>query len=121
MTAAERRHFWRATFKSPAHLIDAQGPEKVQVLDLSLKGALVETDTPWRGKTNDHCRLKIDLAETVAISMWVTVAHIDGNHIGLHCNDIDLDSITHLRRLVELNSGDPAILERDLSALLHTG
>ena len=31
---------------------------------------------------------------------------------------IDLDSITHLRRLVELNSGDAAMLERELHTLI---
>jgi len=30
---------------------------------------------------------------------------------------IDLDSISHLRRLVELNLGDEALLERELAAL----
>ena len=50
--------------------------------------------------------------------MWATISHIDGRHLGLCCTSIDLDSITHLRRLVELNAGDPAILERELTALL---
>jgi hypothetical protein len=36
----------------------------------------------------------------------------------LLCESIDLDSITHLRRLVELNAGDPALLERELTALV---
>jgi hypothetical protein len=30
-----------------------------------------------------------------------------------------LDSITHLRRLVELNSGDPALLDREFSSLVR--
>ena len=37
---------------------------------------------------------------------------------GLHCLAIDIDSVTHLRRLVELNLGDPALLEREVSALV---
>ncbi|MCG8610315.1 MAG: hypothetical protein MI864_07240, partial [Pseudomonadales bacterium] len=31
---------------------------------------------------------------------------------------IDLDSITHLKRLIELNVGDPSLIERELSALI---
>ncbi|QDX82508.1 hypothetical protein B9N43_15460 [Denitratisoma sp. DHT3] len=119
MTAADRRHFWRAAFQSPAHLIDANGPAQVRILDLSLKGALVEVDADWRGKLQEHCRLRLVLAPDVEISMWVTVAHIQGTQVGLRCEDIDLDSITHLRRLVELNAGDAGLLERELSALLH--
>ncbi|CAB1367753.1 PilZ domain-containing protein [Denitratisoma oestradiolicum] len=118
MTAADRRHFWRATFKSPAHLIDAQGPAQVLVADLSLKGALVEAGADWHGKSGDHCRLRIPLAEGIEINMWVTVAHVSGRSIGLRCEDIDLDSITHLRRLVELNAGDAGLLERELGALV---
>ena len=51
--------------------------------------------------------------------MLGTVVHIDSQHIGLRCDSIDLDSITHLRRLVELNSGDPSMLEREISALVN--
>jgi len=31
---------------------------------------------------------------------------------------IDVDSMTHLRRLIELNLGDPTLLERELKALV---
>ena len=45
--------------------------------------------------------------------------HVDGANVGLRCDNIDLDSITHLRRLVELNVGDHNILERDLASLIN--
>jgi hypothetical protein len=37
--------------------------------------------------------------------------------VGLHCRHIDIESLAHLRRLIELNLGDPALLERELAAL----
>jgi hypothetical protein len=37
----------------------------------------------------------------------------------LRCDSIDLDSITHLRRLVELNAGDPRELDRELAILIR--
>ena len=46
------------------------------------------------------------------------LAHCHGRLAGLVCTSIDLDSITHLRRLVELNLGDPDLLDRELSALI---
>ena len=49
--------------------------------------------------------------------MDVEIAHRENDELGLNCKDIDVDSITHLRRLVELNLGDPELLERELSAL----
>jgi hypothetical protein len=36
----------------------------------------------------------------------------------LRCENIDIDSITHLRRLVDLNAGDASLLDREFSALL---
>ncbi len=41
----------------------------------------------------------------------------ENGELGLRCEDIDVDSITCLRRLVELNLGEPELLERELSAL----
>lgn len=119
MNADDRRQFWRATFKSPAHLIDSHGPTRVQVEDLSLKGALVEADENWAGTQGEHCRLCITLAPEIEINMWGTVAHIDNHHVGLCWDEIDLDSITHLRRLMELNAGEVGLLERELSTLIH--
>jgi hypothetical protein len=37
----------------------------------------------------------------------------------MHCTKIDLESITNLRRLVELNLGDEAALNREISAMVH--
>jgi hypothetical protein len=66
----------------------------------------------------EQCQLRLDLAPGTTISMWGTVVHIDGQQLGLRSDSIDLDSITHLRRLVELNAGDPEMLEREISLLI---
>jgi hypothetical protein len=50
--------------------------------------------------------------------METRVTHIEGRYAGLDCHNIDLDSVTHLRRLVEFNLGSEELLERELSALL---
>lgn len=118
-TPNDRRHFWRAHFHSPVRLTTAGHLIEAELLDISLKGALIEVPPEWPGKQGDSCQLQLDLAEQASIGMSATVAHIEGRHVGLHCASIDLDSVTHLRRLVELNSGDPALLDRELSALLR--
>jgi hypothetical protein len=48
------------------------------------------------------------------------IAHREGRQVGVRCLEIDLDSISHLRRLVELNVGDEAILHRELGALVRS-
>jgi hypothetical protein len=54
----------------------------------------------------------------IVIKMAAEVAHLDGSDAGLRCVAIDLESITHLRRLIEMNLGNPKLAERELRALL---
>lgn len=61
--------------------------------------------------------LTLSLDDDSQISMQVTLAHTLATRLGLHCDHIDLDSISHLKRLVELNLGDPAQLQRELGLL----
>lgn len=115
----QRRHFSRVLFKARATLSDNANAVPCEVLDLSLKGALVRVaDAPaWRPESTCRLDLALDSGQEVSIRIDAQVAHREGQVIGLHCVAIDLDSITHLRRLVELNLGDDAVLQRELSAL----
>ncbi|KYC28936.1 Type IV pilus assembly PilZ [Sterolibacterium denitrificans] len=118
--AQERRDFWRAPFHSPACLVDADGVARAGRLhDLSLKGALLEMPDDWHGQPGERHRLQLELAPEVTIAMQTTVMHRHGCQVGLRCDEIDLDSVTALRRLVELNADDPALLERELAALVQ--
>jgi hypothetical protein len=51
------------------------------------------------------------------VTMSGVVVHLEGQHIGMECQNIDLTSLTHLRRLVELNTGDAELMNRELSHL----
>jgi hypothetical protein len=115
----DRRQFWRAHFHSPVQLVLDDRMTEAELCDISLKGALIEVPEGWPGRTGDRCRLKLELSGQAAIGMEATLTHLDGRRVGLRCDSIDLDSVTHLRRLVELNAGDPGLLDRELSALLH--
>jgi hypothetical protein len=116
--SADRRRFRRAAFRAEVRLVDAAGATPAGLIDISLKGALVDAPSQWRGRVGTAARLELRLADDREISMAMVVCHIEGARVGLRCIDIDLDSITHLRRLVELNTGDPALLDRELAALL---
>ena len=114
----ERRHFTRVLFDTSALLTTGTGTFEVHVLDLSLKGALVQVPANIALPSGAPCQLVVPLAAAGKhIAMSAEVAHVEGLHLGLLCCSMDLDSITHLRRLIELQLGDPALLERDLCAL----
>ena len=42
----------------------------------------------------------------------------EAHKLGFECTRIDQQSISHLRRVVELNLGDEALLQRELKALI---
>jgi PilZ domain len=91
------------------------------VLDLSLKGALVRLPGAARLAAGDPCLLSVSLSEMeVAIAMAGEIAHVEGDRVGLLCRSIDIESITHLRRLLEINLGDAQLLERELKALVSS-
>lgn len=114
-----RRKFQRILFDSEARIEAAFGQIQVQLIDISLNGALIQCPEQWSGSVGDDLTLIIQLTkeDEFAIHMQTKVTHIEQNHIGLHCEHIDIDSITYLRRLVELNLGDADLLERQLAAL----
>ena len=114
----ERRHYIRVTFDAPAKLTTASSTFSAQVLDLSLKGALVALAPGVILSPGTLCQLTVPLTSTNDhIAMSAEVAHVEGHFAGLLCRTIDLDSVTHLRRLIELQLGAPSLLERDLAEL----
>ena len=90
----------------------------VHLVDIALKGALVQSDSPHAVALHDKCRLVLPLADDgQGVVMSGMVVHLDGHHIGIECKNIDLTSLTRLRRLIELNTGDTELMDRELSHL----
>jgi len=113
----EQRIFSRINFDAQTTIMSNDQEWKTTLLDISLKGALVTMPDNWNAEIGSTFNLKITLSEDTTISMEATVAHIENEHIGFHCVHIDLESITHLRRIVELNTGNEDLLHRELSSL----
>lgn len=116
--SSNRRQFTRVLFEAEAQLSAGEESLQVRLIDLSLKGALVRPLREVFLQIGTPCTLTITLGKDgMRIVMQATLAHHEGLNFGLSCRDIDLDSMTHLRRLVELNLGDDTLLNRELSAL----
>jgi len=115
----ERRRFSRITFHRPAELEALGERVSCELLDVSLKGALFEVPASAHARVGQPATLTIRLdAGDAVIRMLGDVVHREGRQVGLRCKEIDIESIAHLRRLVELNLGDEDLLERELSALI---
>ena len=114
----ERRRFHRVLFDAPTRILDGKNEFIAPLVDLSLNGALLIRPENWSPPAGSIVRLIVLLDDSeTRIEMEAEVAHLEADTLGLRCRSIDMESIGHLRRLVELNLGDPELLERDLEAL----
>lgn len=112
---AEQRRFKRIPFDGSVRIVSEVG---AQLIDISMKGALLVKPPNWSGAPRQPITIVIPLDnEGACIRMEGCVAHVTDARLGVVCEHIDVDSITHLRRLVELNTGDPELLQRELSEL----
>lgn len=117
-SAEGHRLFSRVPFFAHVSLQLAGQALNVDLLDIALKGALVRTSAPVAVALDEKCRLLLPLADGgESIEMNGRVAHLEGRNIGMTCEDIDLQSLTRLRRLLELNTGDADLMDRELSLL----
>jgi len=124
MNPSDRRHFQRVAMDAQVCIENEHGSYDAKLVDISLNGALVTTPPECPCRQGDFAKLAIRLSDSdVVINMEGRVAHREAGLLGYHCDHIDLASISHLKRLVELNLGDESQLERELSELIavHSG
>ena len=118
--SGERRHLQRIASDKPAVLYADNAEYAGTVLDVSLRGLLLELadDRPPADGASVQVRIMLD-GEQHLIEMSGEVMHVAGRHIGVRCSGLDLDSARRLRRMVELNLDDHRLLERDLAELIR--
>jgi hypothetical protein len=114
----ERRRFTRVRFDTAATLAQRDSVFHTHVMDISLNGVLLETPENYKIDANQPANVVIFLNETTDIHMTVSLAHSTNRYLGFHCESIDVDSISHLRRLIELNTDLPNASERILDELI---
>lgn len=118
-TVQDKRRFQRIFYNADATLISGEASISCRVVDISLKGCLLEFAQPWLVSSGNLYTLALNLSDAVVIRMQLRFAHGAGMQAGFVCDHIDIDSMTNLRRLVELNLGDSDMLGRELAALSH--
>lgn len=112
-----RRRFSRFPIEGSVTLYSAHAMWATHLVDMSLRGVLVEAPAGWAGDIGSRYRLDLRLEGGVMIGMGVELARVDNGHLAFACQKIDLDSFARLKRLVELNLGNTEILNRELAVL----
>ena len=118
---AEHRHSHRVKFDCLVHFETSECRHICELVDISLQGALIAACSGATPTAGTPCKLVISLSgsDEIKITMIGRIAHKMENRVGIHCESIDLDSMTHLRRLVEYNLGDVDLVNRDFETLVH--
>jgi hypothetical protein len=112
-----QRSFTRIFFDAETVVTQDHNIWPVQLIDISLRGILIQVLPDQKIVDDKPVDISIHLGGDIQICMAARVANHHQDKVGLVCEHIDVDSMTHLRRLVELNMGDTSLLERELSAL----
>lgn len=119
------RHFSRIPFQAETRIISPDDSETwpCTLFDISLNGALTSLPVYWPAKRGEVYRLELQLANSPSqahrLLMVVSVAHIEDDHVGFKIVEMDVDTASHLHRLIELNTGDDKILKRELTELIR--
>lgn len=115
------RHFRRINFEAEVILKAGEEICKGQLFDVALKGAMVGTDAPLPFKPGDHCSLCIVLPGTpISLNFQADLVHQEGQCYGFKFISEDLETLTHLRKLIELNTGDAEATRSELNTWLSS-
>jgi hypothetical protein len=118
----ERRRFSRIIYRAPALMTQGSVRVATTIQDLSLHGILLlAIDTPELN-LQQPVNIEFPLPESdITITLVAQIISISGDVIRVKIVNINIESIIHLRRLVELNVGDDELLHRELSLLSDLG
>lgn len=116
----DRRKFSRVLFQAQATLSQFPTFWQTQVYDLSLNGALIHRPDNFTEMPNKAFKLSLLLPlSDIEISMDAKIVYSCETQLGLRCIEIDIESMGHLKRLVELNYGSATLLHRELPQFIR--
>lgn len=117
----EKRQFSRVSFISQCFASFSGNKLEAVVQDISLKGALLElqsNDAP-APQLNDEVEIEIKLNEDVHFELISAVRFQKEQLIGVEFQGLNIDALTELKRLMELNLGSEELINREIEALVR--
>ncbi|MFP4687099.1 MAG: PilZ domain-containing protein [bacterium] len=117
--STERRRFQRISLHKPLRM-EADGKIwETALLDISIQGILLEKPSGYLCEKGRTVQITIPLGETEKIEMDAHTVHCEDDKVGCAWDQIDVDSLDHLRRMLELNLGDASLVQRELQELFN--
>jgi hypothetical protein len=113
------RHFRRIPFEAGVTVDVGRDIWSGELIDVALKGAMIGSDTPLPLILGSNCSLCILLpGAPISLDFQAVLVHCEDCRYGFRFVSEDLENLTHLRKLIELNTGDPEATRSELSAWL---
>lgn len=121
---SERRKFSRIDFNGECSLIETidgkQQQWQSELLDVSLKGALVKLPIQFQYAPNKAIQINLNLqGSDIVLEINGEICHEENELIGIKFLTLSLESISHLKRLIELNIADESLMHREISQLIN--
>jgi c-di-GMP-binding flagellar brake protein YcgR len=119
-----QRRFARVEIPLPVRLHCPERSLRGTLLDVSLKGILVELEP--EASLSDDCvarplpvQILSDPDHAVLVELSARVVRESNGRVALAWSSIELDALTHLRELLEYNGVEKHQLTRELSELIE--
>lgn len=121
---SERRKFSRITFSGKCSLTEKiSGDTETwpsELLDISLNGALICRPPSWH--TTDDTTIQLNLClegSDIVLEIGGQICHQEDELLGIKFLTLSLESISHLKRLIQLNLADEELMHREISQLIN--
>lgn len=116
---AERRLYSRVLYKMQASLKLNNQVLNTEIIDLSLNGVLLTLPSTGINNVVQGEIYELQIAnQDLIIKMNVELVHENHEQLGFIIKELDLESASQLKRLVELNIGNDDLLHRELAQLI---
>jgi len=111
-----RRRFSRIKCVEKSTVETGLGTSEVDLLEISLKGALVEHPADFPVGPGDDWKLSFRLNQSeIVLRFKARVIYCRGNLAGVKFVEMDLDTMIHLRSLMEARTANPDQVRDELA------
>ncbi len=115
-----RRKFSRIKFVTDVQIEFNNKIFPGELLDISLNGALFCSKSHISIKEGNCCKLRFALHPSeINLVFYAELVHLHQNKLGFKFLSEDIDTMSHLRRLLELNIGDHDKITRELLSMVQ--
>ncbi len=115
----KKRLFSRITCDEKIIVLFNKETVEARLLEVSLKGALMEFKEEPLMLVGERCRITLTLKDSdVVLQFRAEVVHGSKNRVGVKFKFMDIDTFIHLRSFLEARTADPQLICEEMGHLI---